>query len=330
MVTLTLITTAGSGARDCAAASRGSAIVPSSSDAVRANLRIAFCIACLHHHGLGSRTRSSHHCSAASFANFGFECRTDIQYSCHAARTLAKASACRALDVRGEPWRSGIRSSSSAAGRSASRSPSSSGCAASPARWSRRRTGAAADPQGAEPHPAHARALLFLGHRRRAAGRAPHAARLSDRRGHRLRQPDERVLARAGRPRAACAPTTSRTTSGCRSTGWRGAARARWRRLPSVESALRLDGARRSSRTTTACASRSSRRRRRAREILEADYLVGCDGGHSLVREQVGIERGGTDFDQLMVLAVFRSRELHEGLKRFPGALDLPRHASRT
>jgi 4-hydroxyisophthalate hydroxylase len=54
------------------------------------------------------------------------------------------------------------------------------------------------------------------------------------------------------------------------------------------------------------------------RQTLTADYLVGCDGGHSLVREQVGIERGGTDFDQLMVLGVFRSRELHERLKRFP------------
>jgi 2-polyprenyl-6-methoxyphenol hydroxylase-like FAD-dependent oxidoreductase len=53
-------------------------------------------------------------------------------------------------------------------------------------------------------------------------------------------------------------------------------------------------------------------------EILAADYVVGCDGGHSTVREQVGIERGGQDFDEIMVLAVFRSRELHEGLKRFP------------
>lgn len=51
---------------------------------------------------------------------------------------------------------------------------------------------------------------------------------------------------------------------------------------------------------------------------LEADYLVGCDGGHSLVRDQIGIERGGTDFDQSMVLVVFRSRAFHEGLKRFP------------
>ena len=55
-----------------------------------------------------------------------------------------------------------------------------------------------------------------------------------------------------------------------------------------------------------------------AREMLEADYVVGCDGAHSLVREQIGIERGGVDFDQLMVLAVFRSKELHEALKRFP------------
>ncbi len=53
-------------------------------------------------------------------------------------------------------------------------------------------------------------------------------------------------------------------------------------------------------------------------EVLEADYVVGCDGGQSTVRNQVGIARGGADFDQLMVLALFRSRELHEKLKRFP------------
>jgi 4-hydroxyisophthalate hydroxylase len=54
------------------------------------------------------------------------------------------------------------------------------------------------------------------------------------------------------------------------------------------------------------------------REVLEADYAVGCDGGHSTVRQQIGIERGGADFNELMVLALFRSRELHEKLKRFP------------
>jgi len=54
------------------------------------------------------------------------------------------------------------------------------------------------------------------------------------------------------------------------------------------------------------------------RETIAADYVVGCDGGHSTVRQQIGIERAGADFDQLMVLALFRSRELNEKLKRFP------------
>jgi 4-hydroxyisophthalate hydroxylase len=55
-----------------------------------------------------------------------------------------------------------------------------------------------------------------------------------------------------------------------------------------------------------------------AKETLEADYVVGCDGSHSKVRQQIGIERSGADFDQIMVLALFRSKELHEKLKRFP------------
>jgi len=54
------------------------------------------------------------------------------------------------------------------------------------------------------------------------------------------------------------------------------------------------------------------------RETIAADYVVGCDGSHSAVRQQIGIERAGADFDQPMVLAVFRSRELNEKLKRFP------------
>jgi len=54
------------------------------------------------------------------------------------------------------------------------------------------------------------------------------------------------------------------------------------------------------------------------RQILSADYAVGCDGARSLVRSRIGIERSGTDFDRLMVLTVFRSPELHALLKRFP------------
>ena len=52
--------------------------------------------------------------------------------------------------------------------------------------------------------------------------------------------------------------------------------------------------------------------------VLVGDFLVGCDGSHSVVRSQTGIERSGVDYDQKMLLAVIRSRELHEALKRFP------------
>jgi 4-hydroxyisophthalate hydroxylase len=54
------------------------------------------------------------------------------------------------------------------------------------------------------------------------------------------------------------------------------------------------------------------------RQVLEADYVVGCDGARSVVREQVGIARRGANFDQKMLLAVFRSKALHEAFKRFP------------
>jgi 4-hydroxyisophthalate hydroxylase len=51
---------------------------------------------------------------------------------------------------------------------------------------------------------------------------------------------------------------------------------------------------------------------------IEAAFVVGCDGGHSLVREQAGIAGNGVDLGQRMVLAVFRSAELNAGLDRFP------------
>jgi 2-polyprenyl-6-methoxyphenol hydroxylase-like FAD-dependent oxidoreductase len=93
--------------------------------------------------------------------------------------------------------------------------------------------------------------------------------------------------------------------------------RARMAELPNVESAFgwtaqTVEQDAHGARVTIAKEGGSERM------TLEADYVVGCDGGHSIVRQQIGIERGGTDFDQLMVLAVLRSRELHEGFKRFP------------
>jgi 4-hydroxyisophthalate hydroxylase len=51
---------------------------------------------------------------------------------------------------------------------------------------------------------------------------------------------------------------------------------------------------------------------------LTCDYLVGCDGAHSVVRAQIGIERSKQDYEQTMLLAVFRSSDLEERLKRFP------------
>lgn len=51
---------------------------------------------------------------------------------------------------------------------------------------------------------------------------------------------------------------------------------------------------------------------------IECDYIVGCDGAHSGVRERAGIGSSGADFDQRMVLAVFRSPELHARVGRFP------------
>ena len=53
-------------------------------------------------------------------------------------------------------------------------------------------------------------------------------------------------------------------------------------------------------------------------ETLACDYVVGCDGAHSSVRSQLGIERSKQDYEQTMLLAVFRSRDLDEKLRRFP------------
>jgi 4-hydroxyisophthalate hydroxylase len=55
-----------------------------------------------------------------------------------------------------------------------------------------------------------------------------------------------------------------------------------------------------------------------ARCEINGAYVVGCDGARSMVREQAGITCSGADFDQRMVLAVFRSRDLHARLERFP------------
>lgn len=54
-------------------------------------------------------------------------------------------------------------------------------------------------------------------------------------------------------------------------------------------------------------------------EELRGAYVVGCDGSRSLVRESAGLTQTASDTDRLMVLLVFRSRELHDLLERYPG-----------
>ena len=62
------------------------------------------------------------------------------------------------------------------------------------------------------------------------------------------------------------------------------------------------------------------RARNGAGEVLEVDagYAVGCDGSRSVVRDAAGITQSGTDHDQMMVLLVFRARQLDRLLERFP------------
>ena len=55
------------------------------------------------------------------------------------------------------------------------------------------------------------------------------------------------------------------------------------------------------------------------RKTIRADYVVGCDGSRSVVRESAGITQTRSDHDRVMVLLVFRSTGLHELLKRYPG-----------
>ena len=52
---------------------------------------------------------------------------------------------------------------------------------------------------------------------------------------------------------------------------------------------------------------------------LRTRYAVGCDGSRSIVRDQAGITQTRSDHDRLMALLVFRSQELHELLKCYPG-----------
>jgi 2-polyprenyl-6-methoxyphenol hydroxylase-like FAD-dependent oxidoreductase len=55
------------------------------------------------------------------------------------------------------------------------------------------------------------------------------------------------------------------------------------------------------------------------RRSFRSDYVAGCDGARSVVREQAGITQTRSDHDRLMVLLVFKSPELHDLLACYPG-----------
>lgn len=70
---------------------------------------------------------------------------------------------------------------------------------------------------------------------------------------------------------------------------------------------------------TVTVAERAEDGKRGEERVVRAAYVVGCDGARSRVREQAGLTQTCTDHDRMMVLLVFRSKELHELLKRYPG-----------
>ncbi len=51
--------------------------------------------------------------------------------------------------------------------------------------------------------------------------------------------------------------------------------------------------------------------------LVEADFVVGCDGSHSTIRELADISEIMSDHDRRMVLLVFRSPQLNRVLERF-------------
>ena len=51
--------------------------------------------------------------------------------------------------------------------------------------------------------------------------------------------------------------------------------------------------------------------------ILYGQYLVGCDGSHSVIRKHAGIEMNMDDYQQRMALIVFQSDELNHLLKNY-------------
>ncbi|HUG32412.1 MAG TPA: FAD-dependent monooxygenase [Acidimicrobiia bacterium] len=51
--------------------------------------------------------------------------------------------------------------------------------------------------------------------------------------------------------------------------------------------------------------------------VVEGEFVIGCDGSHSTIRDSAGISEIMSDHDRRMVLLVFRSPGLNQALERF-------------
>ena len=189
---------------------------------------------------------------------------------------------------------------------------------------------AAADPEGTEPHPAHDGAFPFLGRRagscaRRAPSRRDYG--IGGMTG--LRHAARRLQLRLAAARAGPAVLfhRQRTPAAIRDRG--GAARSALPSFPTVETLYGWT-AEDVEQDDDGVSVDDRRSRRRQARRLRADYVVGCDGSRSIVREQAGITQTRSDHDRLMVLLVFRSHRPARAAGALSRQVVLQRAASAT
>ena len=150
----------------------------------------------------------------------------------------------------------------------------------------------------------------------RDAGRITHG----DRGG--LWRPHGRVLARSRPGASRSVPTSSRATSACPSTAPRRCCASALAEQETVGTAT--SGGRPPAIEQDDRGVRVDRRPGAASsKVLEAEYVVGCDGGRSVVAAQSGVQRRGSDFDQCWSPS---PSSAHPSSNRDPRPLSPPLH----